>query len=367
MLAKLIHSSSSSSSSSGRVATRLKVEEEYKQTLRTRSYIEIWNKAHHKLMKRTTTSNELEQEEEDMVLVLENPNCINSSSPFSLPDLLIEPKQEVVIHLKDHEGGFSASLGDYFDATFQAFTACSSLLNSIERTRYHHKTILQLLNKNKNNNNRFSELTSMLDLPNPIDPQTLSYLNEMRKDLGSLTERLTEARRRMKRRMRVVNAWKRVSVVLLVAACSAAAAAALVVAGHVVVVFGVVAVVPVVVGEWRGRRRRRVEKVVEGVDAAARGAYIVGREMETMGMMVRRVGDEVEHRREVARMAARSGERRMVREAVKEMESGEEGFRRQMKELEEHVYLSLLAINKTRRQVVKEMHACYHGCPLTVI
>ncbi|XP_039135418.1 putative UPF0496 protein 2 isoform X2 [Dioscorea cayenensis subsp. rotundata] len=306
----------------------MNVEEEYKQTLRTKSYIEIWNKGHHKFHKSIT----------------------NNSSPFSIPDLVLEPKQEVLISTTKLFQGFSDRdpLVEYFDATFQAFNACSSLLASIESTRGYYHAIRNLLNKT----NKFSELTSMLDLPNPVSPQTLTYFQEMSTNFGSLTQRLIEARRRMKRRIRVVNDWKRVTVVVLVVACSAAAVAAMVVAGHVLVVFGVVVAAPVVVAGKRGKKIRRVEK---NVDEAARGAYIMGRDMETMSRMVRRVGDEVEHRREVAKMAVRSGERRMVMEAVKEMESGEEGFERQVEELEEHVYLSLLTINRSRNLVANDI------------
>ncbi|KAM0942447.1 hypothetical protein DsansV1_C15g0138371 [Dioscorea sansibarensis] len=308
----------------------MNVEEEYKQTLRTKSYIEIWNKAHHKLHRSIT----------------------NNSSPFSIPDLLLEPKQEALISTTKllHGVPDHGPLVDYFDATFQAFNACSSLLASIERTRSYYHAIHHLLNKTNN----FSELSSMLDLPNPLAPQTLIYFQEMSTNFGPLTQRLIEARRRMKRRIRVVNDWKRVSVVMLVVACSAAAVAAILVVGHVVVLFGVVAAAPVVVAGKRGKKKK-IRRVEKKVDEAARGAYIVGRDMETMSRMVRRVGDEVEHRREVAKMAVRSGERRMVREAVKEMERGEEGFERQVEELEEHVYLSLLTINRSRNLVANDV------------
>ncbi|KAJ0985015.1 hypothetical protein J5N97_003371 [Dioscorea zingiberensis] len=66
---------------------------------------------------------------------------------------------------------------------------------------------------------------------------------------------------------------------------------------------------PVEVGEWGGRRKRRVEKVVKGLDAVARGVYLVGREMEMMSRMERRTDDEMEHLQEVARSGEEDDER----------------------------------------------------------
>lgn len=87
------------------------------------------------------------------------------------------------------------------------------------------------------------------------------------------------------------------------------------------------------------------------VDAAARGAYIVGRDMDTVSRMVRRAHDEVEHRREMVRFLLRVGEGELMKEVVREMELGEVGFEEQIEELEDHVYLCLLTINRSRRLV----------------
>lgn len=121
-----------------------------------------------------------------------------------------------------------------------------------------------------------------------------------------------------------------------------------------------------------GECRRRWERVKRRVDGAAKGAYIVGRDMDTVSRMVRRVEDEVEHGREVGRMVVRNINVRrgsgkeddeeewgIVREVVKEIEGGrgerELGLEEQVEELEEHVYLCLITINRTRRMVAQDM------------
>ena len=71
--------------------------------------------------------------------------------------------------------------------------------------------------------------------------------------------------------------------------------------------------------------------------------------------LVRRAHDEVEHGRDVARLVLRNRERQLVREAAREVEGGEEELAEQLDELEEHVYLCLITINRSRRMVAQEM------------
>ena len=92
------------------------------------------------------------------------------------------------------------------------------------------------------------------------------------------------------------------------------------------------------------------------MDAAARGAYIVGRDLDTVSRMVRRAHDELEHGRDVARIAVRGrGERPLMQEVAREEAECEEDLRAQLQELEEHVCLCLITINRSRRMVAHEM------------
>ncbi|GJN39372.1 hypothetical protein PR202_gb28485 [Eleusine coracana subsp. coracana] len=67
--------------------------------------------------------------------------------------------------------------------------------------------------------------------------------------------------------------------------------------------------------------------------------------------MVRRAHDELEHGRHVARIAVvrGNGERPLLQEVAKEEAECEADLRAQLEELEEHVCLCLITINRTRR------------------
>jgi hypothetical protein len=121
------------------------------------------------------------------------------------------------------------------------------------------------------------------------------------------------------------------------------------------------------------RRRRRHKRAREeaAVDAAARGVYIVERDLDTVSRMVRRVQDELEHGRDMARIAMgaaghEAGERPplLLQEVAREEEECGEDLRCQLEELEEHACLCLLTINRSRRMVAHEMNTS-DGSPST--
>ncbi|XP_074556228.1 putative UPF0496 protein 2 [Curcuma longa] len=132
----------------------------------------------------------------------------------------------------------------------------------------------------------------------------------------------------------------------------------------------------------RGRRRRRMAARLCGgreaaeeegreaaqVAAAARGAFALERDMDTLGSMVRRVRAEIDHARQVIGMllVAAAGEEEedqewpsgaervvvMAEEVVRELGAREGGLMQQLRELEEYVFLCFLNINRTRRMVL---------------
>ncbi|KAG0448108.1 hypothetical protein HPP92_028005 [Vanilla planifolia] len=75
------------------------------------------------------------------------------------------------------------------------------------------------------------------------------------------------------------------------------------------------------------------------------------------GTLVARVGDEVEHTTGLLSLC-REGEgevgRRMEVEMARQIWRNDEGFRQQLDELEEHLYLCFFTINKSRN-LVKEL------------
>lgn len=91
------------------------------------------------------------------------------------------------------------------------------------------------------------------------------------------------------------------------------------------------------------------------MDMAVKGAYIVERDFDTISRMVQRAHDEIEHGRNMVRMVLEERRRKLVREVAREVVEGDEEFMEQLEELEEHVYLCMITINRSRRLVAQEI------------
>ncbi|TKY51409.1 UPF0496 protein [Spatholobus suberectus] len=98
-----------------------------------------------------------------------------------------------------------------------------------------------------------------------------------------------------------------------------------------------------------------LSKVYDQLDIAAKGTYILNRDFDTMSRLVARLHDEIEHNRAMVQFCLDRKEDKFSLQVVKELKKSDVGFRKQVEELEEHVYLCLVTINRTRTLVIKEM------------
>ncbi|XP_008806163.1 putative UPF0496 protein 2 [Phoenix dactylifera] len=361
--------------------TTFSVDEEYSNAFRTKSFVDMWAKVHHQLRRTISSPSPSHGHQEGQAEEVKDRRS-SHSSPLSyrcyahLSEFLLEPSQESLLAATASAGDGVAHfhvhslLLDYFDTTYEACAACTTLLASIDRARSHHRSIRRLLLKLArarldSNCTAFAKLKSHVELDNPLSPENLAHFRHVHACYGSLVDRLTTANRRIARWAKLIRAAKKASGVILIGACGAAMVAALVIAVHTVVGIGLAAVAApaVVAGPGAAARsmwgrmagKSHLKRVGAQVDSAAKGAYIVGRDLDTVSRMVRRAHDEVEHGRDVARLVLRNRERPLVREAARELEGGKEELAGQLDELEEHVYLCLITINRSRRMVAQEM------------
>ncbi|PKA50221.1 Putative UPF0496 protein 2 [Apostasia shenzhenica] len=336
----------------------LELDAEYTEAFHTNSFVDIWSKAHRQLKLNSSAAAAMPPPQAYIP-----PSSPPRRSYSHLPDFLLEPRQADLLAAAACAGGNEAILVDYLDATFQSFTACASLLDAIDRARYLRRAICRLLPCLSSSSSAAAELSSRLDLGNPFSPPHLTHFYSTHALYLPLVRRLGAARRRLWRRARLLRVAKSTSGVMVITAVVAAAIAAVALAVHAAAALSAAAATPLVAAGWRrlrwaaeGVRLGRVERAARRVDAAARGAYIVRRDLDTLSRMVQRAHDEAEHGREVAAMALRCGEDdEVIREVVREMEVGEQGFKDKVEELEEHVYLCLLTINRSRRLVAEEL------------
>ncbi|XP_048543129.1 putative UPF0496 protein 2 isoform X1 [Triticum urartu] len=402
-------SSSSSSSVTQTPPPRspLDVDEEYGRAFKSRSFLDLWSHAHRSLrqtfkLSSSRPSTSLETLDDGAAALDKEPSC----SYTILDDFELEPRPEALAraagrrHRRQRRWGchrrhrVEALLLEYFDVTRDACEACSALLAAVGAARRHHLVLRRLLRRldveGGGDDNTTTAARDALALhvrqDNPLSPagSRLDGFHEAHARCSPLSKRLAAARRRLRRLAKAARFARCAAATAVVGASATVVVAAVVLAAHAVVGVGAAAAVafcatstePVACrtntvkklsGRLHGRRRRgHVRAGEEVVDAAARGAYIVGRDLDTVSRMVRRAHDELEHGRDMARIAvAGHGERPLLEEVAREEEECGEDLRSQLEELEEHACLCLITINRSRRMVAQEMERAGSPSPST--
>lgn len=354
---------------------------EYFKAFRTKSYIDICNKVHKHEIDNTSSISSISS------------SCSTSSSTslpnyfLNLTEHLLEPRKEIVTKiikcLKVHR-----LLVDYFESSLEACLCCDTILQSIRQTRFVYGRVTNAVNKlservvleydtdtnmdtNNNINAIYKELASFV-LQNNNNPFCLSnnvikFHNIQEKHMV-LLNRLNSKRLKLRRRIRIKRLCKKVGGIGLIVSQTTLLVALLFFAFHSIIGL---AAAPYVVGGFLGlmkKKKRFVkystcsEKLYEQIDVAAKGVYIVINDMDTMSRMVKRLEDEVEHWREVADICVKNygngngkGRCEILRMVVREFHDCQTQFLDQLEELEEHIYLCFLTINRSRRLLMQEI------------
>lgn len=184
-----------------------------------------------------------------------------------------------------------------------------------------------------------------------------------------LLRMLTSESKKIKRKAKFIKFCKKAGGCGLVISHSAIVAALLVIALHSVV--GIIAAPGLMacsLSFWKRKFRvsdhkrggfrvktNLLEKLGKQLEVAAKGVYILMNDFDTMSRLVRRLQDEVEHRRDIAELCVRNGRYEVLKEVVKEFFKQESCFLEQLEELEQHIYLCFLTINRSRRLVLQEI------------
>ncbi|KAF6173279.1 hypothetical protein GIB67_026974 [Kingdonia uniflora] len=328
------------------LGNKFSVNDEYDQAFRTKSYIDIWSKV----------QGELGTSHRDY---------------YHLSRYLIEPKQEFLMQMDLHP-----LLIDYFKLSLEACNVCGLLLQCIDQTRVNYciiQSVIKLAKRVPPDDNDqcgiiFRELVSFGKLNNPFSCSTstgMDFEAVIHHRYGMLLNQLIRSRDKNVKKAKIIHFLKMAYGAGLVVACVALVCVTLVLSIHGLV--GIVAAPAIIscfpFGFFKGRKRMNSEakslrkKLISQLDAAAKGIYTVKRDFDTMSRLIMRLNNEIDHHKAIAWLCVRNKKSYMLKEVVREFQTHESRFLKQLGELEEHVYLCFVTINRARRLVIHEIMA----------
>ncbi|MCD9560051.1 hypothetical protein HAX54_018481 [Datura stramonium] len=332
---------------SGSLVNKSNVNEEYVETLRTKSYVEMYNKV----------QGHMEGGK------LGDDNKLSSSSSLQLDTNLCE---EALSEIPE-SCQFHPLIVNYFDITLEACRICELLLQNVQQTRANYRKIrkaIRLMKMEQDSRHCYRELASFASLNNSFSVVNQVQILDTREGHYLLLQKLSSQFRRVNRRMKFFKSCKRVFGVGIAIGYTGLMIALLVLVVHSMVC--IVAAPGLIACSYKLLKKRlKVDKkavsssspetLIAQLDVAAKGVYILINDFDTMSRLVSRLYDEIEHNRSVADMCARKKNADMLKEAIRNYSINKNCFMEQLKELEEHVCLCFLTINRSRRMVLQEM------------
>ncbi|PKI75159.1 hypothetical protein CRG98_004494 [Punica granatum] len=347
------------------------VSQEYKAALRTDSYVELWNKVQSQLMRSTSIG---------LLTSVSSRNLFIDH--FS--NTLLEPGREtlagMIKNLRLHH-----LLVEYFEASSEACDVCQLLLIGVYQTRVNYKRIRKVIKLTRRANDCSSnytdcqckvisrELGAFSSLRNPLSVVSPVQFHDMNESSTILLHELIEKRERIKRKAKLARFCEQTGSCCLVVSCGVMAIASFVLAAHgVLLAVAVPGLISSCFGlglfptnkkkaindsplstfstKWNKNKSHKNKRLRVQLDVAAKGLYVLLNDMGTMGSLLGRLQDEIEHTLEWADMGAKNSKSdKILREVMRELDLNCLCFMERLEELEEHIYLCLLTINKSRR------------------
>jgi hypothetical protein len=309
--------------------------EEYANAFRTESYIEFWTRVvaysngecRSRLSRETTTSTRL-------------------PSYRLFAEHLLDPDQPTVTQILTQtklQPEINSLLSDYFSHTANASLLCSQLLKDIDGVRIKYKSLktIQLVATIKEGSNQISSsmiATNLIEL-------SLCQCSELQKQLELSRDNLRA----------------KLQMITILKHCSTCAIVVVTTSLVVLVVSHGFALLMAMPGLtlMNLHSKRKLTNTTAQLDAAAKGTYILNKDLETTSRLVARLNDEMEHIRKMVKFWLERKEDKIQAdgEVLRLLKKNQSNFSDQLDELEEHLYLCFMTINRARDLVLNQITA----------
>lgn len=278
---------------------------------------------------------------------------------------LLDPDQQMVtriLKLAKIQPATRPLLSDYFSETSNASLLCGSLLKDIDRTRVKYrslqKTIQSLEISTELPENHISglmtQLTEFLNSKHPFASTAPSpcRVQIIQARCSNLLKRLESKRDKIQAKFRLMNSLKHGSGLFVIALAASVTA---IVATHALAVL--VAGPGFLVASLELASVKKLARSSAQLDAAAKGTYILNRDLDIISRLAARLDDELERMRTMGRFWLQKMDDRLQAsyEMARQLKKSDASFSQQLDELEELLYLCFMTINRARNLVVKQI------------
>lgn len=224
---------------------------------------------------------------------------------------------------------------------------CSLLLKDIESIRINYNHLKTTLNTSSSSltidNSHLFEFSKTLS-PRP-------HFISVQEAVSNLLNKLEKSRKKAATKLKLINRIKKALGLIFIAVTAAASVIGVFIALHALLALIALPSFSPVSSRW-------LRRALAQLDAATKGAYILNRDLDTVGRLVDRVQDELENVLALLRLClemAGDRRRRVTEEVVRQLKKSDVSFKQKLDELEEHLYLCFMTINKARNLVIKEV------------
>lgn len=287
-----------------------------------------------------------------------------------LAEHLLHPDQPTVTKILAHirtryRPDIHALLSDYYAETADASLLCGLLLKDIDQIRRRYRpfkaAIHSVVYDSQSHHGLQTIIDYLVDISKTANPflssaSSQSKFRAVQQGCADLLKRLGSRRKKVTAKLRFINRLKRALAISAVVVLAASAS----IVGACITMHALVALIALPVflsASSRMASSRWLGRVMAQLDAAAKGTYILNRDLDTISRLVARLDDEAEHMLALLSLCEwHDGHRRqLTQEVVRQISKNLARFNQQLDELEEHLYLCFMTINKARRLVMKEL------------
>ncbi|KAK4419426.1 hypothetical protein Salat_2355500 [Sesamum alatum] len=189
---------------------------------------------------------------------------------------------------------------------------------------------------------------------NPFQLPDTHNFDDMRQCFSELRQQLDEHLRKSRSRVHLIHHCSTGCALCLIAAAVGVAISAVAIASHALVALVAGPICPAILPS---NMTKKETVHLAQLDAAAKGAYVLHNDLDTIDRLVARLHAAVENDKLLVRLGLeRDMDSYPLQEILKQLRRNRPSFVKQLVDLEEHLFLCLAAINRARTLLLQEIH-----------